>query len=133
MIAAVEAMLAGLPGEAEGYLSPALAQGRPLDAITEVCALCGPAVPELMREIAEAMELPLRGDETGEELGKLTDGARNSLNNFIEALAVMIVTSCVIPILVLLFFIWLAKTILGVRVEVPVGAFHPRASKRLKS
>lgn len=55
------------------------------------------------------------------------------LNMFIETLAVMIVTSCVIPILVLLFFIWLAKTILGVRVEVPVGAFHPRASKRLKS
>ncbi len=41
-------------------------------ALPEVCALCGPAVPELMREIAEAMELPLRGDETGEELGKLT-------------------------------------------------------------
>ena len=55
------------------------------------------------------------------------------LNMFIETLAVMIVTSCVIPILVLLFFIWLAKTILGVRVEVPVGAFRPRATKRLKS
>ena len=55
------------------------------------------------------------------------------LNMFIETLSVMIVTSCVIPILVLLFFIWLAKTILGVRVEVPVGAFRPRATKRLKS
>ena len=41
-------------------------------ALPEVCALCGPAVPELMREIAEAMELPLRGDETGEELGRMT-------------------------------------------------------------
>ena len=42
MIAAVEAMLAGLPGEAEGYLSPALAQSRPLDAIADICALCVP-------------------------------------------------------------------------------------------
>ena len=42
MIAAVEAMLAGLPGEAEGYLSPALAAARPLDSIAEACDLCVP-------------------------------------------------------------------------------------------
>lgn len=35
------------------------------------------------------------------------------LNNFIEALAVMLVTSCVIPILVLLFFLWITKLLLG--------------------
>ena len=52
-----------------------------------------------------------------EELGKLTDSARNSLNNFIEALAVMVVTSCLIPILVLVFFLWLAKVILGVNIN----------------
>ena len=45
--------------------------------------------------------------------------AQNALNSFIETLAVMIVTSCVIPILVLLFFLWLAKTILGVRIDIP--------------
>jgi hypothetical protein len=54
------------------------------------------------------------------------------LNMFIETLAVMIVTSCVIPILVLLFFLWLAKTILGVRIEVPVSAVTPRSMRRLK-
>jgi alcohol dehydrogenase class IV len=41
-------------------------------ALPEVCALCGPASPERLREIAEAAELPLRGDESGEELGKMT-------------------------------------------------------------
>ena len=47
-------------------------------ALPEVCALCGPAVPERMREIAEAAEIPLRGDESGEELGRLTaDWCRN--------------------------------------------------------
>ena len=54
------------------------------------------------------------------------------LNMFIETLAVMIVTSCVIPVIVLLFFLWLAKTILGVRIEVPVSAIRLRSSKRLR-
>lgn len=36
------------------------------------------------------------------------------LNNFIEALAVMLVTSCAIPVLVLLFFIWVTKLLLGI-------------------
>lgn len=42
MIAAVEAMLAGLPGEAEGYLSPALAATRPLETVAGACDLCVP-------------------------------------------------------------------------------------------
>lgn len=41
---------------------------------------------------------------------KLTD----ALNRFIEAAAVLLVTSCLIPILVLLFFLWLVKLVLGV-------------------
>ncbi len=61
-----------------------------------------------------------------EELNSLTESARTSLSNFIEALAVMIVTSCVIPILVLLFFLWLAKIILGVNVELPAVRPHRR-------
>ena len=36
------------------------------------------------------------------------------LNRFIEALAVMLVTACLIPILVLLFFAWLVKLMLGI-------------------
>ena len=42
MIAAVEAALAGLPAECEGYLSPALAAERPLAAIADACDLCVP-------------------------------------------------------------------------------------------
>lgn len=59
-----------------------------------------------------------------EELNKLTDSARNSLNNFIEALAVMIVTSCIIPILVLVFFLWLTKLILGIDIDLPSMPSH---------
>ncbi len=50
---------------------------------------------------------------------------RNVLNRFLEALAVMLVTTCLIPILVLLFFVWLVKLILGVELP-PLGV--PRRS-----
>ena len=42
-----------------------------------------------------------------------TANVENVLNNFIEALAILLVTSCLIPILVLLFFVWLVKMLLG--------------------
>ena len=63
-----------------------------------------------------------------EELNKLTESARNALNNFVEALAVMIVTSCIIPILVLVFFVWIAKLILGINIDLPSmrGPHHRR-------
>lgn len=41
------------------------------------------------------------------------------LNRFMEAIAVMIVTSCVIPVVVLMFFWWLVKMIIGVRIPLP--------------
>ena len=43
----------------------------------------------------------------------LTERATQALNNFVESLAVMMVTSCIIPILVILFFIWLIKMLTG--------------------
>ncbi len=53
-------------------------------------------------------------------LSKIKNGASNAfkklqtiLGNFIEAVAVMLVTSCVIPVLVLLFFVWLLRSLLG--------------------
>ena len=41
----------------------------------------------------------------------LTEKAAGILNRFVETLAVMIVTSCVIPLLVLLFFFWIINSI----------------------
>ena len=45
---------------------------------------------------------------------KLVNKVQNCLNNFVEAIAAMIITSCVIPILVIIFFIWLVKVLLDV-------------------
>lgn len=45
---------------------------------------------------------------------ELVRKVENSLNHFIEAVAVMIITSCVIPMLVLLLFFWMVKIVLDV-------------------
>lgn len=49
-----------------------------------------------------------------ETTGSLTNRAADTLKRFVEAMAVMIVTSCVIPVLVLLFFLWVIKQLTGV-------------------
>lgn len=56
-------------------------------------------------------------DGVTEAASGAVEKAEHVLSNFIEALAVMIVTSCVIPIVVLLFFIWLIKVMLGVNLD----------------
>lgn len=54
--------------------------------------------------------------ETATSLG---EKAADLLNRFIESLAVMIVTSCVIPLLVLIFFLWLIRTLTGKEIIIP--------------
>ncbi len=49
------------------------------------------------------------------------------VNRFLEALAVLLVTSCVIPLLVLAFFVWLAKLLLRVSLPAEAGAGARRA------
>ena len=41
------------------------------------------------------------------------------LNQFIESIAVMFVTSCLIPIAVLMFVLWLVKVMFEVQINVP--------------
>lgn len=62
---------------------------------------------------------------------QVTEQVKTLLSRFLEALAVMIVTSCVIPAVVLLSFVWLANTILGMNVTLPRSLPHivPHRSK----
>lgn len=53
--------------------------------------------------------------------------AEETLNHFVEALAVMIVTTCLIPILTLSFFLWLLQTLSGIQFSRPL---LPPPSKR---
>ena len=51
------------------------------------------------------------------------------LNRFIESLAVMIVTSCVIPLLVLFFSLWIINQVFGF--SIPAPSRHPRLKPHL--
>ena len=69
---------------------------------------------------AKEMSNELEDEEDKSLWDRITDGATSavkkveqSLNQFVEALAVLIVTSCIIPILILVFFVWLMKMLLG--------------------
>ena len=54
-----------------------------------------------------------------ESAESLTERAADILNRFVETLAVMIVTSCIIPLLVLLFFLWIVKLLTGIEITPP--------------
>lgn len=79
---------------------------------------------ETTSELAEA-----KGDEglvssilnkLSETAASLSEKAAKTLNRFVESLAVMIVTSCIIPLLVLVFFIWLLKFLTGKDLNIPL-------------
>lgn len=55
-------------------------------------------------------------------LQNVTEGIVTKVNNLIEGAIVMIVTSCVIPLLVLAVFLWLGHTLLGIDVSGATGA-----------
>ena len=54
----------------------------------------------------------IAGDAKSAAIG-LLDEFQQIVNHLIEALAVLIVTSCLIPILVILFFMWIIRTVLS--------------------
>lgn len=58
----------------------------------------------------------------------VTEKLGGMLNRFMEALAVMLVTTCLIPILVFVFFLWLVKLLFSV--ELPVSFKSARQGVR---
>ena len=55
---------------------------------------------------------------------ELANKAARVVNRYVQSLAVMIVTSCVIPILVLVFLLWLIKTLTGVAIPMSSLPVH---------
>ena len=73
-------------------------------------------IPVGEEEEAESEEVGgIRGFISGvkETVSSTGDNIKKVLNNFVNALAVMLVTSCLIPILVMMFFIWIVKILIG--------------------
>lgn len=67
----------------------------------------------------------LLGDLSGSVAG-VVEQFKNLLNRFIEATAVMVVTTCLIPILVILFFIWIVKMLFNVQILLPAPMPKPK-------
>ena len=67
---------------------------------------------------------------------QMTDEIVQQVTNLIEGVIVMIVTSCVIPLLVLIAFLWLGHTLLGIDISGPAnylsGRFLSAPSKHSK-
>lgn len=66
-------------------------------------------------------------------ISKIKDGVtnvtkkfENTLTNLVEAIAVLIVTDCLIPICVLAFCLWLLKYVSGMLVDVRPIEYHSR-------
>ena len=83
--------------------------------------------------IETIQQLPQAIQQIPQTVVGVSQEAQRSVNNFIEALAVMVVTSCVIPILVLMFFVWLMRAILGIDINVPTQALVPRSVGKHRS
>ena len=87
------------------------------------------ALSEETEELAAAEDTNML-DRILKRINETTDGmvekASTVLNRFVETLAVMIVTSCLIPILVLACFLWIIKQLTGVDFR----DFTPRRGNR---
>lgn len=67
-------------------------------------------------------------DQAKDTIGGATEQFKYMLNKFVDGLAVLIVTTCLIPILVMIFFVWIVKIILSTAVTQP-GAVVPKIIK----
>ncbi|MCR5137664.1 MAG: hypothetical protein K6C12_11365 [Oscillospiraceae bacterium] len=63
-------------------------------------------------------------------VSELANRGAGLLNRLIESLAVLVVTSCVIPLFVMLFTVWLIKMVFGV--QLPVRAPRHTGRRRLR-
>lgn len=54
----------------------------------------------------------------GKGVSELIEKGKTILSNFIDAIAILLITTCVIPIAVLIFIIWIIKIIFGINIPV---------------
>ena len=85
--------------------------------------------------VSSAQELTAEAEEASDgllsQLAALPRKAADTLSRFVETLAVLIVTSCLIPLLVLVFFLWLIKQLMGADL-MPMLPRSPFASRHVE-
>ena len=65
----------------------------------------------------------------GDSVMRLFDMAKNVLSTLTDAIAVLLITTCAIPLLTLLFFLWIIRVLFGI--HVPLSLPHPPSPRRL--
>ena len=56
--------------------------------------------------------------DVGDNVSEWIHKGEKALSDFIDAIAILLITSCVIPILVLILFVWIVKIIFGISIPV---------------
>ena len=107
-----------------------------IDSTYEVSYSTEAAQEEATEEEVESADNPLDfilsiPETIADAASDISDELLNQVNRLIEGVAVMLVTSCVIPVLVLLFFLWMANLLLGINIEAPRQMLASRA-RRMK-
>ena len=91
--------------------------GAALSSIPEAAS----HLPEAAAQIPENLQrLPQSiADSAVNTVSGAADKLKGFVGQYVEGFAVMIVTSCLIPIIVILLFFWLANILLGINVSIP--------------
>lgn len=55
----------------------------------------------------------------GDETSKLMEKGKQLLSNFIDTIAILMITTCVIPIIVLMLMVWIVKGFIGI--DIPIS------------
>ena len=90
-------------------------------------------IQQTVDDAEQAVEQPADTEEEGSWFSQIgeaitgtvsdaVDQAEAALSRFIDAVAALLITTCVIPIAVLLFFVWVTKLIFGIEMKVPSQA-----------
>lgn len=66
----------------------------------------------------------------GTDISEIVKKGEDSFTNFLDAIAILIITSCVIPIVVILIFVWLIKILFGFDSKGVPPLFREKASKQ---
>lgn len=69
----------------------------------------------------------------GNAASDLTDELLNSVSDLIDGFAVLILTTCVVPIGVLAFFLWVANLVTGIDVSGAMRMLKPRTVDNVRN
>ena len=86
----------------------------------EEAARAADTIEEEPEEESDSGWLSQIGDAIAGTVSGAVEQAENALGRFVDAVAALIIVNCVIPLLVLWLFLWLARTILGLHMDLPV-------------